>query len=295
MTSLPVLVLLHHNDRGFESIHYLIRPLIAAWQAEGVRIEFARGASRLPAADLLFPHIDLTVTPPAYRRAYARYPRVVNRALTDISKRRISTNLLGPHDDYEGPVIVKTNRNYGGLPEQRLTPASLLRRIARRAAQGSIPGAGQAPSNAVGWKHVEVMQPSQYPVFTTLREVPREVFANRRLVVEKFIPEFDGENYAIRYGYFLGQAGVCYRLRSSQPATKFSNAHSIDRMPVPKVIEAFRRRQGLDYGKIDFVMRDGLPVVLDVNRTPALQPDAQLLAGEIVAALAGGLETLCVR
>jgi hypothetical protein len=39
-------------------------------------------------------------------------------------------------------------------------------------------------------------------------------------------------------------------------------------------------------------MRDGEPVVLDVNRTPALRPDAQALAAEIVAALADGLQSL---
>ncbi len=292
MTIRSVLVLLHRNDRGFESIHYLIRPLIAAWQADGIRVEFARGGSRLPEADVLFPHVDLTVTPPAYRRVYARYALVVNRTLIDISKRRISTNLLGPGDDHNGPVIVKTDCNYGGLPEQRLTSESPLRRTAHRLAQRSIPPTGRAPSDAVDWKHVEAMKPSQYPVFATLRDVPREVFANRRLVVEKFIPEFDGESYAIRYCYFLGQAGVCYVLRSREPATKFSNAYSIERVVVPESIEAFRRRQGLDYGKIDFVMRDGEPTLIDVNRTPALRPDAEALAGEIVAALAGGLQSL---
>lgn len=285
-----LLVLLHHNDRGFESINYLIKPLIAAWQAAGIRVAIAHGPGHLQPADLLFPHLDLTVIPRAYQRSFEAYARVVNRTLVDISKRRISMNLLGPRDDYAGPVIVKTDRNYGGLPEQNLATASerLWRSLTGRP---GLPSQA-APAQADDWKHVEALKPSEYPVFPALRDVPRQVFANRRLVVEKFLPEQDRDSYAIRYAYFLGEAGICYRLISSEPATKYSNAHRIERVPVCEAIEVYRRQQGLDYGKIDFVMREGVPVVLDVNRTPALRPDARSQASEIVETLAGGLETL---
>jgi hypothetical protein len=136
------------------------------------------------------------------------------------------------------------------------------------------------------------LEPSAYPVFSSIGAVPRDVFANRRLVVEKFIPEHDDQGYAIRYFYFLGRASVCYMLRSDEPATKFANAHTIERVAAPESLDVYRHQRGIDFGKIDFVMRDGQPVVLDVNRTPALRPEAQRLAAEIVEALAGGLETL---
>jgi len=286
-----LVVLLHKNDLGYQSIHYLIKPLIEAWQAAGIQVEVVRGLGRRPPADVLFPHIDLTITPRAYRRFFDDYALVVNRQLVDISKSRISTQLVGPHDSYSAPVIVKTERNYGGLPEQRLTPPSPLTRLWRCIAGRPASPSGTAPLQPSDWKHIEALKPSEYPVFPSLREVPPEVFANRRLVVEKFIPEQDGAGFAIRYFYFLGQASVCYRLRSTEPATKFSNAHSIERVPVAEAIETYRRQQGLDYGKIDFVMREGVPIVLDVNRTPALHPSAQALAGEIVEALAGGLQS----
>jgi len=292
MTIRSVVVLLHHKDHRFQSIHYLIKPLIEAWQAAGIQVEVVRGLGRRPSADVLFPHLDLTITPRAYRRYFDHYALVVNRRLVDISKSRISTNLVGPHDSYAGPVIVKTDRNYGGLPEQHLTPGSPLARAWHAIAGRPSPSSGAAPLEASGWKHLEALEPSAYPVFSSLGEVPREVFANRRLVVEKFIPEQDGTGFAIRYLYFLGQASVCYRLRSTEPATKFSNAHSIEQVPSPEALQAYRRQHGLDYGKIDFVMRDGEPVVLDVNRTPALRPDAQALAREIIEGLAGGLQSL---
>ena len=287
-----VVVLIHQNDQGFRNIHYLIKPLIEAWQATGIQVEVVRGLGRHPPADGLFPHIDLTITPRAYRRFFDRYALVVNRQLVDISKSRISTNLVGPHDSYTGPVIVKTERNYGGLPEQRLTPPSPLTQLWHAITGRRILSSGSAPLDTAGWKYVEALEPSAYPVFSSLGAVPREVFANRHLVVEKFIPEQDGKGFAIRYFYFLGQASICYCLRSTEPATKFSNAHSIDRVPAPEVLQAYRRQRGIDFGKIDFVMRDGEPVVLDVNRTPALRPDAQALPGEIIAALAEGLQSL---
>ncbi len=287
-----VVVLLHQNDQGFQGIHYLIKPLIEAWQAAGIQVDVMRGLGRRPPADVLVPHLDLTITPRPYRRFFDRYALVVNRQLVDISKSRISTNLVGPHDSHAGPVIVKTDRNYGGLPEQHLTPGSPLTRAWHAIAGRPSPSSRAAPLEASGWKHLEALEPSAYPVFSSLGEVPREVFANHRLVVEKFIPERDGTGFAIRYFYFLGQASLCYRLRSTEPATKFSNAHSIERVPAPVALQAYRLQHGLDFGKIDFVMRDGEPVVLDVNRTPALRPDAQALAGEIVATLAGGLQSL---
>jgi len=287
-----IAVLLHHNDHRFQSIHYLIKPLIEAWQAAGIQVEVVRGLGRRPSADVLFPHLDLTITPRAYRRYFDHYALVVNRRLVDISKSRISTHLVGPRDSYSGPVIVKTDRNYGGLPERHLMPPSPLTRLWHAIAGRRVLSSGSAPVESAGWRYVEALEPSAYPVFSSIGAVPREVFANRHLVVEKFIPEQDGTGFAIRYFYFLGQASICYRLRSAEPATKFSNAHSIERVPAPEALQAYRRQSGLDYGKIDFVMRDGEPVVLDVNRTPALLPDAQALAGEIIATLAGGLQSL---
>ena len=59
------------------------------------------------------------------------HPRVVNRQVRDSSKRRVSRNLVRPGDGWEGPVIVKTDRNHGGLPEA--DTASALRGLFARA------------------------------------------------------------------------------------------------------------------------------------------------------------------
>ncbi len=38
----------------------------------------------------------------------------------------------------------------------------------------------------------------------------------------------------------------------------------------PDAIRGLRRRLGIDYGKLDYVVHDGEVVLLDVNRTPAV-------------------------
>src|SRR3990172_4502554 len=155
-----VVVLLHQNDRGFQGIHYLIKPLIEAWQAAGIRVDVVRGLGRQPPADVLFPHIDLTITPHPYRRFFDRYSLVVNRQLVDISKSRISTQLVGPHDSYSAPVIVKTERNYGGLPEQRLTPPSPLTPLWRCIAGRPASPSGAAPLQPRHWEHIQTLKPT---------------------------------------------------------------------------------------------------------------------------------------
>jgi hypothetical protein len=52
---------------------------------------------------------------------------------------------------------------------------------------------------------------------------------------------------------------------------KGAAAHACDELPSPPdAIRRLRRRLGIDDGKLDYVMRDGETVLLDVNRTPAV-------------------------
>jgi D-alanine-D-alanine ligase-like ATP-grasp enzyme len=64
---------------------------------------------------------------------------------------------------------------------------------------------------------------------------------------------------------------------------KAASAGPREHAEVPEPIVAARRRLGLDYAKLDFVIHDGEPVLLDVNRTPtfaghALTPAQRRLA-----------------
>lgn len=129
-----IALLLHERDDAFATTPYLLKPMLDIWAARGLRVETLRGPHARAPADLLIPHVDLTVTPPEYAAVYERYPRVLNRRVLDIAKSSFSANLVGPGADYDGPVIVKTDSNYGGQPERRLRTAgrrTLASRLAR--------------------------------------------------------------------------------------------------------------------------------------------------------------------
>ena len=287
-----IVVLLHESDDRFESENYLLRLLIDRWKAGGVDVQIIRGVGRFVPADLIIPHLDLTVTPPEYRKFLDRYPAVVNRRVLDTSKSRISGNLVKRDDSYSGPVIVKTNCNYGGLPEKRLaarTRRPLVERVLRKMiAPFRRTRAGSTDSR--DWASIQSIKSHAYPVFASLNQVPPGAFGNKHLVVEKFLPEMDGADYCLRYCYFFGEQDVSILLRSKEGVIKGSNAHGCETTPTPDELRSARRQMGFDYGKFDFVLREGQVVLFDVNRTPAYATlDLHDLTSTVIERLAEGL------
>ena len=138
MQPLRIVILLHEADDFYQKTRYLLRTIVDIWTAQGHAVELVGGPDRFVPADVVIPHLDLTVTPERYRALLDRYPVVVNRHLLDIAKSRISAQLVNRRDPWRGPVIVKTDRNYGGKPEARLgSPPSVApqptRSLLRRA------------------------------------------------------------------------------------------------------------------------------------------------------------------
>src|ERR1700761_4797983 len=89
-----IAILLHENDHESRLEGYFIWALREVWREQGIHVEIIKGLRQHVEADLLISHIDATVLPPAYANFLAKYPRVVNRTVRDISKRTISQNIL---------------------------------------------------------------------------------------------------------------------------------------------------------------------------------------------------------
>ena len=262
-----IVILTHERDRLFERGNFLIHSLVRLWRQRGFRVGTRHGIGFDHPAELLFPHIDLTVRPPEYEAYLQRYRRVVNRGVLDVSKSTWTGLRVGRDSPYTGPVIVKTNLNHGGLPEVRLDAAS-LRRIFRQRLRSLF---RRARGLGIAWESIQWLDTESYPVFDSLRDVPKGVLENDNLLVQRFVPEREGTRYAIRYAYVLGSREITLRLLSRAPVIKGANADAWEEVESPPELAPLRRRLGLDYGKIDFVVPEGQFIPLDVNPTPGAE------------------------
>lgn len=258
MDEVDVAVVTHEAD-GLESRSYFLEGLVACWRDAGLRVAVLRGVDRFVPARVLFLHVDLSVVPEHYRLFARQYPVVVNGRVMDITKRHISHNLLTRNDSYAGPVIVKTDLNCGGVPEFERQGHGLMGWLQRKARK-KLP-----------WSITGFIPSSRYPVFPNVQSVPFFVWRNRHLVVEKFLPERDGDLYCTRHWLFFGNRELCYRVCAREPVVKAGNmVHRERGIPVPDQLRTYREELGFDYGKFDFTLHDGEVILFDANRTPTV-------------------------
>jgi hypothetical protein len=196
------------------------------------------------------------VVQPTQVPAVADGARLLNAAVRDISKRHFSSTLLEADSAWDGPVILKTNANYHGLPE----------------ASAHRPGPIGRLRSRLPWRLARQLPPADYPVLAHRSKVPGWVWRRQDLVVERFLPERDGDDYVLRMWLFFGDRGIVYRLVADRPVVKADGIRSFEAHygePPPEIAEA-RRQLGFDFGKFDYVLRDGRPLLLDINKTPAI-------------------------
>jgi hypothetical protein len=269
-------VILTHAYDDFTGGKYLLNLLADCWTGAGHRVSVAAGLDDLPAGDLGILHVDLSVIPAAYAEAAKKYPVVVNGAALDLRKQVVSRHLVRRGDGWDGPVIVKTDLNCSGIPELRHRQLELRHRT---------------PADAPLREITYMSRP--YPILRSAAEVPEAAWNNPGLVVERFLPEQDARGFWMRAWVFFGDRERCTRYLGSHPVVKAGNILAREPAPVPEELRAERQRLGFDYGKFDFVVRDGQALLLDANRTPGAPPPP--LTFEMMASnanLARGLDAL---
>jgi hypothetical protein len=128
-----------------------------------------------------------------------------------------------------------------------------------------------------------------YPILPKPDAVPLPVWFNRDLFVERFQPERREGFYCLRTWVFFGDRESNSLSYSLSPVVKSSRV--VRREPIPEVpdeLRATRTRLGFDFGKFDYAVVDGRPVLYDVNRTPSTGWDMTPLLKERFSALAEG-------
>lgn len=261
MTPKRIAILFHESEhRRWPG--YAISHMAKCWVEAGHAVRYVFGVGRVVPADLAILHVDLSVVPDEYL-AFARvYPRTLNSRVADVRKSTFSRHLLGAGDAHDGPVIVKSDLNFGGLPEL------LLRR-------GGVPMITQVANlwrSLAGVRHgrrpSRFLTSTGYRIYPSLRDVPPSSLADPGLVVEKFLPEREDGLYWLRVYHFLGDRLTSVRIGSPHPVVKSRN--TVRRMaiePHPEIV-ALRMALGFDYGKFDYVVHDGRAILLDLNKTP---------------------------
>jgi hypothetical protein len=252
-------VLFHRRERKPAS--YLIHHLSRYWKEDGHHVEYLFGTDRFVPADIVIVHVDLSVVPEEYLDFAARYRKIVNGQLRDIRKRTVSGNLVGLSDAWEGPVIVKSDLNSLGRPERRMQRTFLERRWPRLQ--------GMRDYVLRRLRHVSISDVAfNYRIFERKEDVPVALFRDEFAVVEKFLPEVGEEGlYHLRMAQFMGDRVRCTRIASRNPVVKAANSVFAEDIDADADVLQWRRRFHLDYGKIDYVVSDGKPVVVDVNKT----------------------------
>lgn len=258
---MPRIAILVHDKDTFKSTGYFLHRIATLWHQQGFQLSVQQGLGRVREVDLAIMHVDRTVTPEPYRKMVAQYPRVLNGKVFDISKRTVSRHLVLPGDDYQGPVIVKTNYNYGGLQELGDTGVKVDDRLK--------------------------LERLQYRVLPSAAAVPVPVWHDPVWVVERFLSEREGEFHCLRTWMFLGDQetnSICYSL---EPIVKSRNIVRRERVAeVPEQLRERRRQLGFDFGKFDYAIVNDEVVLYDTNRTPSLgtfEPEVMAPTIELLA------------
>lgn len=284
------------RDHPAKRMDYAIDHYAAFWRKSGHRVIDHVGVDNVPNADIAVVHIDLTVIPQQYVDLIEELPRVINGQILDVSRRRYSQLLLDKNSRYEGAVIVKTNRNHGGFPEQKAIwrktrfPGKAWgaiqklignkRNFPARKAIGRI-----AKSHDKSWDSIQTISAHRYPIFEDIESVPDGVWTNDNLIVERFLTNRNDELYEVRYYEFFGDKEIGGRLTSHDPIVKFGNCISDEEIPVPDEARQWRKQLAIDFGRLEYLEADGRRYLIDVNKTEGggaindnYQPELEQLA-----------------
>lgn len=263
------IAILQHASHPPGTQHHLVDYLAQFWRKAGLDVITLQGTDVFTEADILFLHVDRTIVPESYLDFARRYPVCINAGAVDIRKRLYADGLLKPGDSYYGPVVVKSDFNYAGMPEQSdLYHNRPFLKRARAKLQRML-----APQRTP-----LIRSKADYLIFDTLSDVPPEHFRDDE-IIQKFVPECDDGKFLLREYYFLGDRHFESIEASDHALFTEDQMISIRPFTPPEDLLACRRLLKLDYGKIDYVLKDGRPFIFDANKTMGLGNAVDIVSG----------------
>ncbi len=265
MKAAPHLLIITHRHDAFEGKACYLEEISRFWREQGMKVTVQRGPGPKIDADVAILHVDATYVPQEYIDYAKTYPVTINAGISDISKRRISRQLVHPGDGYEGPVIVKTNGNYGGQSDAGL-----------RNNRGGLGGTLTRLRQRLPWYCRS--QVVKYPIYSSPREVPKLVWLNPDLLVERLLVERRDDLYLLRIWIFLGDREYHSIVLARHPLVKWENVLGRERgTEAPAELHRLRKELNFEFGKFDYAIVDGKAVLFDTNTTPTWCTGGELL------------------
>ncbi len=235
---------------------YNLASLVELWRARGITVSIGKRFNQN--ADLGLLHYDRSRIDPATVPPGPKGRPVLNGKVLDITKRALSTLEVRRDDGWDGPVIVKSNLNHFGMPERRPETSDRAASNRRRMAE-------------ISWRSARLLPHRTYPVLDHTRLVPHWVWDDPACIVERLVTEREGKAFVLRGWLFLGDIGTGWIITSNRAMVRLSSSASFRvTEDHPAELQEIRRRLGFDFGKFDYVIQDGKPVVFDFNKTPGL-------------------------
>jgi hypothetical protein len=257
---MKIAILFRKVDKEKDLSCYTIHHIAELWRKSGLNVIYVFGIDKHVPADLIIVHIDFSIVDQKYLDYAANYPIALNGQLSNICKSGFSEGLLKSDSDWSGSVIVKSNLNHGGIQEQiysntlRRPSADFYRRVVSKV------------KRIIGREPL-FSDPYDYKIFNTIDMVPKHWFRSSNAIVEKFVPEMENNLYHIRMFQILGNHWICERLASPNPIVKGGNCVKVEVVEPEDEVFEWCNELKLDYGKLDYVINNGKPILLDVNKT----------------------------
>ena len=249
-----IAILFHEKHDMHRVQDYVIWHLAKIWNKDGHNLVFIFGVEKFAPADVCIVHVDLSVVPNEYIEFASRYPITINGDVRDIRKSIFSKNIVRPHDQYKGKVIVKSDLNYAGVPELKILKSSVSNELFKEKVKHIPP-------------HRRLNSPDDYKIYEQAGDVPPVYYQDPFFIVEKFFPEKIDDLYFVHLYLFLGDSRHCFRLGSKDPIVNGATSISNEIVKPHADIIKMQKEMGFDYGKFDYCINDGKVVLLDINKT----------------------------
>ena len=239
---------------------WTINILESYWLEFGAKIVYYHDVDQpIPNADLWIQHLDSSVVPNKYRKVMNKLPNVVNGKLLDIRKNAFSEQRISDFStSYNGQIIVKSNDNCGGYPELSESRYNQKKSIYRKIKRILTKKATTKPPFA------------EYKLYESLQDVPRQFFNSEQVIIEKFIPQRDGDYYVLYMTYIFLEQHITFKIKSYLPIMKWDDHVTWEYATTQPDILDWARQHHVEYGKIDYVYADNQLIVYDINKTPGL-------------------------